>query len=131
MAHRDKEWVADILFAIADIRADTAGMDFAAFAADPSTVRAVLYSISVIGEAAKNVSPAFKEAYPGVPWRAVAGTRDRVVHEYFRTNFAANLGRGRGRHQRARGGIEETRVTSGRPSRCLHKISEKRLQNSI
>jgi Protein of unknown function DUF86 len=58
MARRDKEWVADILSAIADIRADTAGMDFAAFAADPSTVRAVLYSISVIGEAAKNVSPA-------------------------------------------------------------------------
>jgi uncharacterized protein with HEPN domain len=87
MARRDKEWVADILSAIADIRADTAGMDFAAFAADPSTVRAVLYSISVIGEAAKNVSPAFKEAYPGVPWRAVAGTRDRVVHEYFRTNL--------------------------------------------
>jgi uncharacterized protein with HEPN domain len=40
----------------------------------------------VMGEAAKNVSPAFKAAHPDVPWRAIAGTRDRIVHEYFRTN---------------------------------------------
>jgi uncharacterized protein with HEPN domain len=40
----------------------------------------------VIGEAAKNISPAFKAAHPDIPWRAIAGTRDRIVHEYFRTN---------------------------------------------
>jgi uncharacterized protein with HEPN domain len=86
MARGDDEWVGDIVAAIADIRADTAGMDFAAFSAKPVNVRSVLYSIAVIGEAAKNISPAFKSAYPGIPWRAVAGIRDRIVHEYFRTN---------------------------------------------
>jgi len=86
MARTDADWVADILCAIADIRADTAGMDFAAFAATPVSVRSVLYSIAVIGEAAKNVSPAFKALHPDIPWRAIAGIRDRIVHEYFRTN---------------------------------------------
>ncbi len=62
-------------------------MDFVAFAANPIIVRSVLYSIAVIGEAAKRISPEFKAAHPDVPWRAIAGTRDRIVHEYFRTNI--------------------------------------------
>jgi len=49
-------------------------------------VRSVLYSIAVMGEVARNISPACKAAYPDVPWRAIAGIRDRVVHEHFRTN---------------------------------------------
>jgi uncharacterized protein with HEPN domain len=86
MARSDAEWVRDILSAIADIRADTAGLDFPAFAAKPVIVRSVLYSIAVMGEAAKSISPAFKSAHPDVPWCAISGIRDRIVHEYFRTN---------------------------------------------
>lgn len=86
MARSDAEWVQDIVAAIADIRADTLDMDFAAFAAKPTIVRSVLYSIAVMGEAAKNISPDFKAAYPDIPWRAIASIRDRIVHEYFRTN---------------------------------------------
>jgi uncharacterized protein with HEPN domain len=86
MARGDEEWVDDIISAIADIRADTFGLDFASFSAKPVIVRSVLYSIAIIGEAAKNVSPELKAAYPGIPWRAIAGIRDRIVHEYFRTN---------------------------------------------
>lgn len=86
MARGDRERIDDILTATADIRADTAGMDLAAFARNPLVARSVLYSVGVIGEAAKNLSPEFKAALPGIPWRAVAGIRDRVVHEYFRTN---------------------------------------------
>ena len=86
MARGDEEWVEDIVSAVADIRADTAGMDFAAFSAHPAIIRSVLYSIAVVGEAAKNISPDFKAAHPDIPWRAIAGMRDRIVHEYFRTN---------------------------------------------
>ncbi len=86
MARADDAWVGDIIAAIADIRADTAGLDFVAFAAKPPIVRSVLYSIAIMEEAAKNISPVFKALYPDIPWRAIAGTRDRVVHEYFRTN---------------------------------------------
>lgn len=86
MARSDAERAQDILTAIADIQADTAGMDLAAFSNSPRTIRSVLYSIGVIGEAAKNLGDDFKSARPGIPWRAVAGMRDRIVHEYFRTN---------------------------------------------
>ena len=86
MARSDGERVEDIPAAIADIRADTAGLDYAAFAELPVIVRSVLYSIGVIGEAAKGLSDEFKNAHPAIPWRAVSGMRDRIVHEYFRTN---------------------------------------------
>jgi uncharacterized protein with HEPN domain len=86
MARSDGDWVRNILSAIGDIRTDTAGIDFARFANNPTVMRSVLYSIAVIGEAAKKVSPGFKAACPGIPWRAIAGIRDRIVHEYFRTN---------------------------------------------
>ncbi|OJX68115.1 DUF86 domain-containing protein [Magnetospirillum sp. 64-120] len=82
--HRDR--VSDILTAIADIRTDTAGMTLAAFEKSPTVIRSVLYSIGVIGEAVKAISQDFKDAHPDIPWRAIAGIRDRIVHEYFRTN---------------------------------------------
>lgn len=83
-AHRDR--IGDILAAIADIRADTMGMDLAAFEKSPVVVRSVLYSVGVIGEAVKAIDPDFRAAHPDIPWRAIAGIRDRIVHEYFRTN---------------------------------------------
>lgn len=82
--HRDR--IGDILAAIADIRADTMGADLAVFEKNPVVVRSVLYSIGVIGEAVKAIDPEFKEAHAEIPWRAIAGIRDRIVHEYFRTN---------------------------------------------
>lgn len=82
--HRDR--VGDILAAIADIRADTMGMNLSAFEKSPVVVRSVLYSIGVIGEAVKAIDPEFKAAHPEIPWRAIVGIRDRIVHEYFRTN---------------------------------------------
>ncbi|CAA7613929.1 DUF86 domain-containing protein [Magnetospirillum sp. SS-4] len=82
--HRDR--LGDILAAIADIRVDTQGMNLAAFEKNPVVVRSVLYSIGVIGEAVKAIDPDFKVAHPEIPWRAIAGIRDSIIHEYFRTN---------------------------------------------
>jgi uncharacterized protein with HEPN domain len=48
--------------AIADIRTDTSGMDFAAFSVRPGIVRSVLYFIAVIGEEAKNLRDGFNAA---------------------------------------------------------------------
>ena len=48
MTRTDDQWIEDILTAIADIRADTAGLDATSFATRPTTIRSVLYSIAVI-----------------------------------------------------------------------------------
>lgn len=39
--------------------------------------------IEIIGEAAKHVSDATRRTHPRVPWREIAGARDRLVHGYF------------------------------------------------
>jgi len=51
--------------------------------ADPVMQRAVIRSIEIIGEATKNISNTLKEQYPDVPWKLIAGTRDKLIHAYF------------------------------------------------
>jgi uncharacterized protein with HEPN domain len=58
------------------------GIDFTAFAADQRTLRAVLYDLVVLGEAAKGVSPETRARFPDVRWKAVAGMKDIATHQY-------------------------------------------------
>lgn len=58
------------------------GLDFESFSADERTVRAVLYDLIVLGEAAKGISDESRARYPAVPWRAVAGMKDIATHQY-------------------------------------------------
>jgi len=43
---------------------------------------ALTHLLQVIGEAARRVSPNFRDAYPEIPWKAIVGMRSKVVHEY-------------------------------------------------
>jgi uncharacterized protein with HEPN domain len=52
------------------------------FEADRKTQSAVLYQLAIIGEAVKRLSPEFRSQYPEIPWRAIAGMRDKVIHDY-------------------------------------------------
>ena len=45
--------------------------------------------LTIIGEAAKMVSPELREKHPEIPWREAAGMRDRVVHHYFGVDYEA------------------------------------------
>lgn len=49
--------------------------------------RSVLRSIEVIGEAAKHLPAPFRETHPEVPWKKMAGMRDRLVHAYFSVDW--------------------------------------------
>jgi len=49
--------------------------------------RSVLRSIEVIGEAATSLPPTFRQAHPEVPWKSMAGMRDRLIHAYFSVDW--------------------------------------------
>ncbi len=62
---------------------DYAGAGEEAFRTDLKTQDAIIRNFQVMGEAVKKVSDATRAAYPTVPWKDIAGMRDRVVHDYF------------------------------------------------
>lgn len=53
------------------------------FVADDTVMRAVLFDLAVIGEAAKGISASTRSRFPSVPWSEMAGLRDVVIHQYF------------------------------------------------
>jgi len=44
---------------------------------------AVVRNLEIVGEAAKRVAPDLRKQAPGVPWREMAGMRDKLIHDYF------------------------------------------------
>jgi uncharacterized protein with HEPN domain len=48
---------------------------------------AVIRRLTIIGEATKRISMTFREAYPDIPWKEMAGLRDVVVHDYDGIDF--------------------------------------------
>jgi len=62
-------------------------MDFDQFQRDNKTCDAVVRCIEVIGEATKNVPDEIRSKYPSIPWRDMAGMRDKIIHGYFTVDF--------------------------------------------
>jgi len=57
------------------------------FLEDETLKRAFVRSIEIIGEAAKKIPPDFKQKYPHIEWRAMAGMRDKLIHDYFGIDY--------------------------------------------
>ena len=83
---RDDERLADILEAAEKI-AVRAAKGRAAFDGDEDTQIVLVHLIQVIGEAAAGLSDGFITQHPGVPWRQIIATRNRVVHGYFEVDL--------------------------------------------
>jgi len=83
----DREFLSDIQEAIRRIGEYTAGMTYQAFLEDMKTQDAVIRNLEIIGEATKNLSKELRERYPHVPWKGMAGVRDRLIHHYFGVNL--------------------------------------------
>ena len=80
-------YLKDILEAMDAAQVFVEGMDFDAFVADDKTTSAVVRKLEIIGEATKNVPETIRQQYPQVPWRDMAGMRDRIIHRYFAVNY--------------------------------------------
>ena len=83
MSFEPRDYVRHILIEADYLIGRSAGLSFDAFAADETLRRAFVRSLEIIGEAAKKVPEDFRAAHPAVEWRAMAGMRDRLIHDYF------------------------------------------------
>lgn len=77
------DYIQDILEAIIDVKEFTKGMKFEDFVRDKKTTNAVVRSLEVIGEATKRIPGRMRKKYSEVPWKRMAGMRDKLIHEYF------------------------------------------------
>lgn len=82
-----KLYLKDILSAIDSIEAFVEGMSFEEFRADDKTASAVIRKFEIIGEATKNIPDKIRQQYPTVPWKEMAGMRDRLIHFYFGVDY--------------------------------------------
>ena len=73
----------DIFESLEKIEEYTRGIDFNAFTQDRKTIDAVIRNFEILGEATKQIPETIKSKYSEVPWKEMAGMRDKLVHAYF------------------------------------------------
>ena len=84
MKERDfTDYIKDILISMQDVEEFTSGITFEDFLQDKKTIKAVIRSLEVLGEASKKIPDAVKKHYQRIPWKRMAGMRDKLIHEYF------------------------------------------------
>lgn len=79
---RDRECLIDIINAAKRILRYTTNVSPIELEANDEKLSAILYQITIIGEATKRLSEPFRQKYSNIPWREMAGMRDIIVHKY-------------------------------------------------
>lgn len=77
----------DILESIDLILDYTKNIDYVDFESRRDLQDSILRRIEIIGEAVKQLPQTVRKEYPHIPWKDIAGTRDFLIHEYFRVNL--------------------------------------------
>jgi len=83
-----QDYLFDILDAIEKSAQFIQGMTVDQFAKDHKTFFAVVRALEIIGEATKNIPPEIRANYPEIPWREMAGMRDKLIHDYSGVNLS-------------------------------------------
>ncbi|MBE0427063.1 MAG: DUF86 domain-containing protein [Nitrospirae bacterium] len=76
-------YLQDIIVAMLAIEQFVEGISFDEFKTDDKTSSAVIRKFEIIGEAAKQIPEEIRNKYTLIPWKEMAGMRDRLIHFYF------------------------------------------------
>lgn len=87
MEKNPKIFLAHILESIEGIEKHVKGISESDFKENLTVQDAVVRRIEIIGEAVKNLPSSFLEGNQEIPWKDIAGMRDKVIHEYFGVDF--------------------------------------------
>jgi uncharacterized protein with HEPN domain len=82
MPATNQQSLIDIIVAVKQVVSFAQGTDVGTLANDSMKLSAILYQVAVIGEATKRLTHDFRGQHPEIPWRQMAGMRDRLIHEY-------------------------------------------------
>jgi len=75
-------YIEHILYSISKINIFTKNSNFLDFLENEMIQDAVIRNIEIIGEATKKISKQLKSRYPEIPWKEMAGMRDKFIHDY-------------------------------------------------
>lgn len=89
MIKDDTVYLRHILDAIDQIEEYVAGLDYEGFLRTRLVQDGVIRQLEIIGEATKNLSQVLREQYPNIPWKDIAGMRDKLIHQYFGVDLSA------------------------------------------
>lgn len=76
------DYINDIVEAMDDATSFIKDKQYDFFVKDRKTVYAVIRALEIIGEAVKHIPTTVRKRYPQIPWKDMAGMRDKVIHEY-------------------------------------------------
>lgn len=81
-----EDYLRDMLDAAVKARRFVENVTFDDFAVDDEKIFAVMQALQIIGEAAKKIPAAVRKQYSQLPWREIAGMRDKLTHDYFKVD---------------------------------------------
>jgi uncharacterized protein with HEPN domain len=87
MSRKAELFIKDILEYMRRAEEYVEGYNLNNFLVDKKTCDSVLRCLEDIGEATKGVPDVLRNNYPSVPWRDMAGMRDKVIHGYFVVDY--------------------------------------------
>ena len=79
---RDPACIADMLNAARGIARALDGVPLERYQTDEDLRHAVERKLEIMGEAARRVSDSLREKHPEIPWRAIIGQRNVLIHGY-------------------------------------------------
>lgn len=82
-----RDYLEDICKAARKALQFAEGISYEEFVADDKTVYAVVRALEIVGEATKRIPQDVRDRYRQVPWRSMAGIRDKLIHDYVSVNL--------------------------------------------
>ncbi len=81
------DYLDDIRKAVGKAIGFVSGMSQESFTSDDKTSYAVIRALELVGEATKRIPQEVRKKHPEVPWRSMAGIRDKLIHDYVTVNL--------------------------------------------